>query len=53
MEDDKSKIYHLYLNSFLAWVTNGRFILGENISSIGIKPLADDILLLTVTLSAR
>ena len=37
MEDDKSKIYHLYLNSFLAWVTNGRFILGENISSIGFK----------------
>ena len=44
MEDNKNKIYHLYLNSFLAWVTNGRFILGENISSIGIKPLADRIL---------
>lgn len=43
-EEPKNKIYHLYLNSFLAWATNGRFILGENISSIGIKPLADRIL---------
>ena len=34
----------MYINHFLAWATSGKFILGEDISSIGIKPVGDRIL---------
>lgn len=43
-KEKKRQRYHLYLNSFLAWVSGGRFILEENIASIGIKTIADRIL---------
>lgn len=34
----------MYANSFLAFVTNGKFIRGEEIASIAIKPIADRVL---------
>lgn len=43
-KEKRIQTYHLYLNSFLAWASNGKFILEENIAAIGIKTIADRIL---------
>lgn len=41
---NKKQVYHMYLNAFLAWVSDGKFLLDENIAAIGIKPIADRVL---------
>ena len=40
---EREKKLSLYLVSFFNWITGGRYAMGEDISSIGIKPLGDRI----------